>query len=50
MTLGVSHLTADGYLGDVEYDVTMAAVDMWEDPILIDTTYTIGEKTVGYLV
>ena len=24
--------------------------DMWEDPILVDTTYTIGEKTVGYLV
>lgn len=50
VTLGVSHLTADGYLGDVEYDVSMAAVDMWEDPILVDTTYTIGEKTVGYLV
>lgn len=50
VTLGVSHLTAEGYLGDVEYDVSMAAVDMWEDPILVDTTYTIGEKTVGYLV
>lgn len=54
VTLGISHIVTDDsnvpYIGDVEYDVSMDAADMWEDPILVDTTYTIGEKTVGYLV
>ena len=50
ITLGIAHLTADGYLGAVEYDVTLSAADIWEDPVLLDTTYNIGGKTVGYLV
>ncbi|MBR5660933.1 MAG: PDZ domain-containing protein [Bacteroidales bacterium] len=53
VTLGISHLVIEGtnqFIGDIEYDVSMTAEDMWEDPILVDTTYTIGEKTVGYLV
>jgi len=50
VTLGIAHLTEDGYLGAVENEVSLTAVDMWEDPILVDTTYTIGDKTVGYLV
>ena len=50
ITLGVAHLTADGYLGAVEYDVTLSAEDIWEDPVLVDTTYDVGGKTVGYLV
>ena len=48
--LGIAHLTSDGYLGSVEKEVSLKAVDMWEDPILLDTTYTVAGKKVGYLV
>ena len=48
--LGIAHLTEDGYLGNVEKQVELAAVDMWEDPILLSKVFPLKGKKVGYLV
>ena len=48
--LGIAHLTSDGYLGSVEKEVSLTAVDMWEDPVLLSKTFDVNGKKVGYLV
>ena len=48
--LGIAHLTADGYLGPVEKQVDLTAVDMWENPVVVNKTFDIDGKKVGYLV
>ena len=50
VSLGIAHLTSDGYLGQVEKEVSLAAVDMWEDPILLAKTFDVDGKKVGYLI
>ena len=49
VTLGIAHLTADGYLGPVEKTVSMTADKVWEDPVLVNKTFDVGGKKVGYL-
>ncbi|MBQ8060755.1 MAG: PDZ domain-containing protein [Bacteroidales bacterium] len=49
VTLGVAHLTDDGYLGPVEKTVSMTADKEWEDPVLVSKTFDLGDKKVGYL-
>ena len=51
--LGITHLVREGdrqYLGDIEKEVALSAVDMWEDPILLAKTFDVNGKKVGYLV
>ena len=50
VSLGIAHLTGEGYLGAVEKEVTLAAADMWEDPVLLHKTFDVDGKKVGYLV
>ena len=49
VTLGIAHLTSDGYLGPIEKNVKMAANKEWENPVLVDTTFDVNGKKVGYL-
>ncbi len=48
--LGIAHMTADGYLGSVEKQVDLTAVDMWEDPVVVSKTFDVNGKKIGYLV
>ena len=51
VTLGIAHYIADqNQIGPVEKQVTREAVDMWENPVLVDTTYEVQGKKIGYLV
>ena len=47
--VGISHIE-NRTIGAVEKEVEMTAVDTWENPVLLDTTFVIGSKKVGYLV
>lgn len=49
VTLGIAHLTSDGYLGPVEKTVSMTADKEWEDPVIVNKTFDVGGKKVGYL-
>ena len=50
VTLGIAHLTSDGqHIGPIEKNVAMNANKEWENPVLVDTTYDVNGKKVGYL-
>ena len=49
VTLGIAHLTSDGYLGPIEKNVTLTADKDWEDPVLVAKTFDLKGKKVGYL-
>lgn len=49
VTLGIAHLTGEGYLGAVEKEVPLTAIDMWEDPVTVTKTFDVNGKKVGYL-
>ncbi|MBO6220445.1 MAG: PDZ domain-containing protein [Bacteroidales bacterium] len=49
VTLGIAHLTSEGYLGPVEKTVSMTADKEWEDPVIVNKTFDVGGKKVGYL-
>ena len=50
VSLGITHIDSEGYIGQLEKEVSLTAVDMWEDPILLSKTFDIDGKKVGYLV
>lgn len=49
VSLGIAHLTSDGYLGQVEKTVSMVADKEWEDPVIANKTFDVDGKKVGYL-
>ena len=49
-TYGFASLAANGALTDSNVTRQVTAVVFQENPILLDTTYTMGGKTIGYLV
>ena len=48
-TFGFATVT-NGALTDNNQTKQVTAVVFQEDPVLLDTTYTIGEKTIGYVI
>ena len=54
ITIGVTGIEqgSDGnsYIGSDVKSIKMTAVDMYEDPVLVDTTYDVDGKKVGYLM
>jgi carboxyl-terminal processing protease len=51
ITLGVTGLTSEGYIdSDSVTDVSLTAVTMYEDPILLTKTFDIDGEKVGYMV
>ena len=50
VTLGITRLTSDGYIGSDERPVSLEAIKMWENPILLNKTFDVNGKKVGYLV
>ncbi len=49
-TYGFASVSSTGALVDNNQTKQVTAVVFQEDPVLLDTTYTIGGKTVGYVV
>ncbi|GAB2520587.1 S41 family peptidase [Spirosoma aerophilum] len=49
-TYGFSTVAANGSLVDTDQTKQVTAVVLQEDPVFMDTTYTINGKTVGYVV
>ncbi len=49
-TYGFATVSTTGLVVDNNQTKQVTAVVFQEDPVLLDTTYTIGGKTVGYLV
>ena len=46
--LGVTYIEGDHISGDIR-NVSLSAVDMYEDPILVAKTFDVAGKKVGYL-
>ncbi len=49
ISLGVTGLDEDNSIGADVRNVTLKAVDMYEDPILVAKTFDVAGKKVGYL-
>lgn len=49
VVLGVTGLAGNYISGDVR-NVSLTAVDMYEDPVLLTSTYDVAGKKIGYLV
>lgn len=49
-TYGFATVSSTGVLTDNDQTKQVTALVFQENPILLDTTYTIGGKTIGYLV
>lgn len=49
INLGVTGLDGNGNIGGDVRTVSLKAVDMYEDPVLVDKTFDVAGKKIGYL-